>query len=113
MQTPALHCSPAPTSHWLVATQFVQPVVCSWQVSTAPLAPQRFAPWVHVVAQATQLPAAQYALAGQRCAGPHTGQLFASVPQVSTPLPLQRVAPFVHEVPHVPHAPPEQNVAQV
>ena len=105
--------SPPPTSHWAVCAHAVQPVVCSWQVSTAPFAAHRFAPWVHVVAQATQVPPAQYAFAGQRWAGPHTGQLFASVPHVSTPLPLQRVAPFVHEVPHVPHAPPEQNVAQV
>lgn len=28
-------------------------------------------------------------------------------------MPLQRVAPLVHEVPQVPHAPPEQNVAHV
>ena len=113
MHTPALHCSPAPTSHWLVVTQLVQPVVWSWQVSTAPLPPQRFAPCVHVVAQATQLPAEQYALAGQRWPGPHTGQLFASAPHVPTLFALHRGAPFVHEVPHVPHAPPEQNVAQV
>jgi hypothetical protein len=37
----------------------------------------------------------------------------ASVPQVSTPFPLQRVEPFVHEVPQVPHAPPEQKVEHV
>ncbi len=32
------------------------------------------------------------------------------MPQVSTPLPLQRVAPEEHEVPHTPHVPPEQKV---
>ena len=71
------------------------------------------APSVHVVAHATQFPPTQVLFAGQLCAGPHTGQLLTSVPHVSTPLPLQRVAPGVHEVPHMPHAPPEQKVLQV
>jgi hypothetical protein len=67
---------------------------------------------VQVVAQAVHVPFAQEALGGQLCAGPHTGQLFASMPHVSMPLPLQRMVPFAHEVPQTPHAPPETKVVQ-
>ena len=113
MQVPMSQRSPPPRSHCDVVTHARQPVVWSRHVSTAPFAPQRIAPSVHVVAHATQLPPTQVLFAGQLCAGPHTGQLLTSVPHVSTPLPLQRVAPGVHEVPQVPHAPPEQKVLQV
>lgn len=68
---------------------------------------------MQVVAQATHAPLAQKVFGAQLWAGPHTGQLLASVPQVSTPLPLQRTVPEAQEVPQVPQAPPEQNVLQV
>ncbi len=110
MQYPVSQRSPAPTSHWLLWVHTLHPLVDSPQVSTAPLAPHRRAPWVHVVAQAAQLPLEQKVFAGHCWAPPHDGQLLVSVPQVSTPLPLQRVSPEVHEVPHTPHAPPEQKV---
>lgn len=88
-------------------------MVSSRQVSTAPLAVQRRAPWVQLVAQAAHAPPEQKVFARHRCGGPHTGQLFASVPQVSSPLPLQRTAPLVQLVPQVPQAPPEQKVVQL
>lgn len=105
--------SPPPRLHCDVVTHVRQPVAWSRHVSTAPLAPQRIAPSVHVVAQATQLPPTHWLFVGQLCPGPQTGQLFASVPQVSMPFPLQRMVPVVHEVPQAPHVPPEQKVLHV
>ena len=78
----------------------------------APFAPQRFVPWPHDDAQVWQCPPVQNVFAAQAVVALHTGQPFASVPQVSVPWPLHRVAPLAQLVPQVPHAPPEQNVEQ-
>lgn len=112
MHTPSSQRSPPPTSHWPVCPKARQPFAASWHVSMTPEAPQRFVPSTQVVAQAAQVPFAQKESGGQLCVGPHAGQLFESMPHVSMPLPLHRIVPFPHEVPHTPHAPPEQNVAQ-
>jgi hypothetical protein len=107
------HRSPPATSHWPVTTQPVQPFASSWHVSVTPFAPQRLLPWVQLVLHPVQLPPLQYAFGGHCCKGPHAGQLFWSMMHVSTPRPLQRVAPGVQFVPQVPQAPPEQKVLHV
>jgi hypothetical protein len=88
-------------------------MVLSWQTSVAPVALQRLAPCVQVVAHWLHEPPWQNELGMHCCAGPQAGQLFASMPQVSTPAPWQRAWPAVQLVPQVPQAPPLQKVVQV
>jgi hypothetical protein len=100
-------------SHWPLGTHAWQPVAVSWQVSVAPLAPQRLLPCVQDTGHSAQAPPWQTELGAHCCAGPHAGQLFWSMRQVSTPAPWHRVWPGEHEVPQVPQAPPLQKLVQV
>ena len=106
--TPELQVSPA--THWPVITQPLQPEAVSRHSSVTPLAPQRFAPCVQVVAQAWQLPLLQTVFAAHAVGPVHILQPLPSGLQVSMPLPLQRVAPGVQTVPQLPQLPPEQKV---
>ena len=81
--------------------------------SVNPFAPQRLLPCAQVVAHWLHTPPWQKLFALHCWVGPHAGQLFVSLMQVSTPAPWQRVWPAVQLVPHVPHAPPLQKVPQV
>ena len=88
-------------------------MVFNWQTSVAPFAPQRFAPCVQVVVHWLQAPPWQNEFAAHCWAGPQAGHELASMRQVSTPEPWQRVWPVVQLVPQVPHAPPLQKLVQV
>ena len=66
-----------------------------------------------MVAHCLQLPWLQNMFAAHDCVPVHTEHPFVSVVHVSVPLPLHRELPTVQLVPQVPHAPPEQKLAQV